>query len=380
MSSCEDIGKYVETLGALKKEFRRVHYHLKVLDPDNFDTSYPEYTTQLQKLSDQYKGANEKLSSLKYAEKLKRDEADHFKSHLEAQKLKREMEVLELQQQEKRTLCLSQRQICVEQLDHFIKSSVWDEIKDIRLIEQKISSVENCFEKFNTLRSNYLSILGKEECIRLGFDVRDAEWVNMAQEHLESGKGRLAYLITERELGAVQSAENEARERELAEEARLDAAECEEKAKIDNMLVCAESLVFEIKTRYDTLSKKCVVKVDELSDHEILDLKKREDGIHGELRELMDKISEFEKFVVPCGSTANDLRMRVVDMRQNCSEFAEQYFSDLSEAVTNRDISERKLKNAAGLIMNLTKFTGYSSEIDIYTFRSDFKKLVESES
>ena len=66
-------------------------------------------------------------------------------------------------------------------------------------------------------------------------------------------------------------------------------------------------------------------------------------------------------------------------MRQTCSEFAEQYFSNLSEAVTNGDISERKLKNAAGLKMNLTKFTGYKSEIDIYTFRSDFKKLVEPE-
>ena len=84
-----------------------------------------------------------------------------------------------------------------------------------------------------------------------------------------------------------------------------------------------------------------------MSDHEILDLEKCENGIHCELRELMDKMSEFEKFIVPCGNTANDLCMCVVDMRNNCSGFAKQYFNDLSEAVTKRDFLERKLKNAA---------------------------------
>ena len=56
---------------------------------------------------------------------------------------------------------------------------------------------------------------------------------------------------------------------------------------------CANTLVFEIKTRYKILCKKCYIRVDELTHPEILDPKKREDNNHGELRELIDKISEF---------------------------------------------------------------------------------------
>ena len=178
LSSCEEIEKYVENIRVLKQEFRRVHHHLKIADEENFGNSYPDYTARLQMLSEHFKKANEKLSSLKGAEKLKREEIENLKAYLEAEKLKKELEVLDKQQQEKRTMCLSQRQICVEQFDHFIKSSVWEEIKDLKLIEQKISSIEYCLDKFNTLRSTYLGILGKDECIRFGFNVHDMEWVN----------------------------------------------------------------------------------------------------------------------------------------------------------------------------------------------------------
>ena len=82
-------------------------------------------------------------------------------------------------------------------------------------------------------------------------------------------------LRKERELDMRQSAEQDARERELAEETRLEEAERAEEAKIANLLSCAETLVFEIKTRYDPLWKEYVIQLDELTDHKILELKKR---------------------------------------------------------------------------------------------------------
>ena len=36
-----------------------------------------------------------------------------------------------------------------------------------------------------------------------------------------------------------------------------------------------------------------------------------------------------------------------------------------------------KLKNSKDLEIKLPEFRGYASDIDIYTFRSEFKKLVE---
>ena len=45
--------------------------------------------------------------------------------------------------------------------------------------------------------------------------------------------------------------------------------------------------------------------------------------------------------------------------------------------MSDRDISEKKLQNSASLDIQIPKFEGYNSEMDIYTFKAEFKKLVE---
>ena len=46
------------------------------------------------------------------------------------------------------------------------------------------------------------------------------------------------------------------------------------------------------------------------------------------------------------------------------------------EEVKSRDLSEEKIKNALGLKIDIPKFTGYKSSMDIYTFRTKFEKFV----
>ena len=45
--------------------------------------------------------------------------------------------------------------------------------------------------------------------------------------------------------------------------------------------------------------------------------------------------------------------------------------------IREQDLSEEKLKRAFELKINIPKFKGCDSEVDIYTFRSEFEKLVE---
>ena len=45
--------------------------------------------------------------------------------------------------------------------------------------------------------------------------------------------------------------------------------------------------------------------------------------------------------------------------------------------MTTRDISEEKLKNANSIKIELAKFQGYDSKLDIYSFRSQFEKLIQ---
>ena len=45
--------------------------------------------------------------------------------------------------------------------------------------------------------------------------------------------------------------------------------------------------------------------------------------------------------------------------------------------MATRDVTPDKMRNAASLKIELPKFSGYDCEIDFYTFKSEFQKLVE---
>ena len=146
---------------------------------------------------------------------------------------------------------------------------------------------------------------------------------------------------------------------------------------IENMMICANNLYYEIKIRYETLKGKCMIDLSKLNDYKVLDLKKREDSFHTELRELIAKISSFVKFVLPCGDLASEMCDKVIEMRADGTKDVDFLLCKVQGVMLENDISEKKLNNSAGLKQELPKFKGYYSEMNIYTFRSEFKKLIE---
>ena len=54
-----------------------------------------------------------------------------------------------------------------------------------------------------------------------------------------------------------------------------------------------------------------------------------------------------------------------------------EYFQKLKAEISSRDISEEKLKTALSLNLKLPPFSGYDSQLDIFSFKRDFGKLVE---
>ena len=59
------------------------------------------------------------------------------------------------------------------------------------------------------------------------------------------------------------------------------------------------------------------------------------------------------------------------------SDKRKEFLKKLKSIVETRDVTPDKLKNASTLKIELPKFSGYSSEMDYYTFKSEFVKLVE---
>ena len=43
----------------------------------------------------------------------------------------------------------------------------------------------------------------------------------------------------------------------------------------------------------------------------------------------------------------------------------------------DRDITTEKLKSASELVLEPSKFSGYGADMDFFTFRSQFRKLIE---
>ena len=74
------------------------------------------------------------------------------------------------------------------------------------------------------------------------------------------------------------------------------------------------------------------------------------------MRELLDKITSLIQFVVPCGNTAAGIRDNVITIRDDISLETDNFLKNVQEMITTRDVSEKKLKNSAGLNIQLPKF------------------------
>ena len=53
------------------------------------------------------------------------------------------------------------------------------------------------------------------------------------------------------------------------------------------------------------------------------------------------------------------------------------FFDNLGAIIAEREITFEKLKNASELEIKLPKFSGYNGQIDFFTFKSEFSRLIE---
>ena len=364
----DELNEYVKSIENTKKEYRRVFAQIQAVEGNDFDTKYPLYEETLKELNDKLKGATAKLRECK---KKNKNDADNMRDTGRNATAKLQSK--------------SEHKYFVDQAEWELDDCDWEKFHDVEDIKSQITLFERRLVEFFKICSELKGCYG-DEFDDLGVDANNAQLVLMLREKVISGKTRILVLRTDkidleqqqREAEEQQRAADE-EARALAENARIQEIEQSEKEKIKNLLVCAEGLKFEIQTRYDTLKSKCEINFSELSDYEILDVKKREESFHVELRELMDKISSFEKYVLPCGDKVADLRKTVIGLRDGGTKLLDEFLKNLRKVITDRDISEKKLKNTAGLKIELGKFKGYNSDMDIYTFRTEFSKLVEPE-
>ena len=253
-----------------------------------------------------------------------------------------------------------EEQIFQEKLDSEIEN--FGEVKEIDEIKA------NC-SRFEILSDDYYKLLARA---KLAFDqafVKEYKEIfdktlYKIREQIKTGKLRIKELIAENE-GNI--AVEKARNNKLAEETFLK----EQKFS-------AEILSNEIEMRSNALVEKCdCVAVESLSDYQVLQCSKNMSVLDSEMCEIFDKVTTFSQIAALCSKDKDELLISPRNFQEKALSARNNYAIKLHAISTARDISEEKLKNASSLNIDLAKFKGYESKLDIYSFRNEFEKLIQ---
>ena len=134
----------------------------------------------------------------------------------------------------------------------------------------------------------------------------------------------------------------------------------------------------EIDARSSSIIEKCDSdKLSDLDDFRILECSKNIPSIDTELREVLSKFTEFSKITSLYMDDSDNLVVRTCKAKEEAISSRDSYGIKLHKIITDRDISEEKLKKSSSIPLELPKFKGFDSKFDIFTFKSEFERLIQ---
>ena len=138
----------------------------------------------------------------------------------------------------------------------------------------------------------------------------------------------------------------------------------------------AENLKTEISFRFKSLSKKFDPDLMNLSDYQVLDIQ-QDKSLNTEFNDILEKVTELAALVPSGGQPVQDMLTKVCRTRDRIASKKDIFLDKLGAIVAEREITFEKLKNASELEIKLPKFSGYNGQIDFFTFKSEFSRLIE---
>ena len=131
-------------------------------------------------------------------------------------------------------------------------------------------------------------------------------------------------------------------------------------------------LVQEVKTSMTHLEDIFGVDVDELNDDEITN---RKNDLPKEIKKV-ENVSKLLHNLLECSNPVIENQIdEIVEMYKNVNKMKDVYTKSINNEVNEREISKQELFKESNLKINLPKFSGYDSKLDIYTFQSEFLKI-----
>ena len=359
----DEIREGIDSIGDLGKEFRHLHVDLKdEMGDEAHAEEYPKYEEQVKKIREYITDARKRLKDLTKVDSLATEmddaEAGARKNWKEIASEELEQERIAAEQRVRNTILIEEK-VFREKLKPEIKDF---EMKDIALIEKSCSRFEFLLDEYFKLLSRakiaYESDFDKE-CKAI-FD----DTIQDIRAKIKTGRSRVIELTA---LQKKQQAEAE------QEKERVAAA-----ALRKEQMSLATILSQEIEARSTSLIDKCdFVKLTDFDDFKILECNKNLPSIDIEMREILSKFTEFSQIVAVHSNDSDPLVAKVCRMKENSLKSRNSYAMKLYELMTERDISEEKLKKSSSITIELEKFKGFDSKLDIYSFRTEFERYIQ---
>ena len=325
----------LEEISRVAKDYRHIHVELKsIMDADYAAVYKVEYETRLDKAKVFIRDVKAELKKKKSSdvsqesEKLRsslRIEEEFFRERLEAEILKFGMtEIIEIQ--------------------------------------------ENC-SKFERLLEEYYRVVSR---VKIGFDDDfEAEFGSKVNDTIAS-------ICDKIDAGRIKIRTLQAEIQKSAEEEKSRKEEEAQAAFLSEQKFQADAILTEIKNRCSTLTKKCdITTLRTLSDHQIFELQKNLNLLDCEAREILAKVTAFSQIASTCGDDKDQMLVEPKKCREEALGARDKFAMEVHAILTERDITEVKLKSSSGLNIDLGKFQGYESKTDIYSFKSEFEKLIQ---
>ena len=333
LETVEEITEVLDEILLLNKQYRHVHVDLKYLMGDGYAGVYGEYAQRLE-------GMRQFISTLK--KKIK--SVNTAKVNSENDSLVTSLRVEESIFRDR------------------VQKELEFELTNIVEIRENCSKLEHFLEDYYRLLSKAkIGLAGDfEKTFGTAFD----DMIVLIRDKINQGKEAVTKIQSDLD--------------ETAAKAKAEHEQEVQKQFVVEQKFQAGVLLSEIKNRCDTLTLKCKSSVlANMTDHQLFERQKNMESLDNEMREIFGKVTAFSKIASMCGELKDEMLKEPEALQKKALGARNVFAKELHSIVTARDISEEKLKNLSGLTIELPKFQGYDSKIDIYTFKSEFEKLIQ---
>ena len=333
LETVDEITENLEEMNRLGKEYRHIHIELKSLMGDEYASAYANYHDFLDRIRTFISNEKCKLKKAKLKEKL--SETEYLKSSFKTEEL-----------------------VFRDRISRELKVD-GEDVSEIK---------ENC-SRLDALLGDYYTLLSKAKII-FGDDFEEElkgifqENIKLVDDKILKGKEKIKKMVS------IAEKNDSAEKSRLEQETRS--------AFIREQKFHANVLKKEIEVRCTSIKTSCDHTVlSDMTDHQILERYKNMTSLDCEMREIFDKVTSYSKIAALCDEERDDMLKSPLEFQEKALNARNTYAKALYTIYKERDISEDKLKSASEINIELSKFKGYESKLDIFSFKSEFEKLVQ---